>query len=135
MAREIGYGTSLQASSTAVFVSIGFVRSLTGPGASVPAVDMTAFDSTEAREFLPGVPDYGQISAQIVWDPVATTSHQSLRRWFLTRETVNWKIVHPTTTTVVTFNGFVQNLEPRYEVDDVLINDLIVKITGKANWP
>ena len=139
MAREIGLGTSLQASSTAIFTSpsggsIGRMRGLSGPTAGRNDVDITAYDST-AREFLPGIKDFGELNFELVWDPVATTGHSSVRRWYLANEIVNWKIVHPTTTSVVTFDGYVKSLGPTYPMDDALAAAVVLKVTGAVIWP
>jgi hypothetical protein len=81
MARDttfLGTGTLLKVATVLVAnrVSIG------GPTMAVPSIDKTTLDDTK-RRFRPGLPDAGELSLSVYYDPKAAT-HITLLSWWKT---------------------------------------------------
>lgn len=62
MAKSLALGTVLRVENPATvgYIAVGRLTSIGVPGPEKPEVDVTDFDST-AAEFLPGLPDYGEL--------------------------------------------------------------------------
>jgi len=66
--------------SPLTFTKINGVRTLTGPTGTKPTIDTTPIDATAATN-VAGVPDYGQVTMEIYWDP-SDAQHQALKDAF-----------------------------------------------------
>jgi hypothetical protein len=87
-------GTLLQlySDSPGTYTTIRGVSGFQGPTANKPEIEVTAIDDT-AAQYLAGIPDYGNITFEIFWDP-ANVVHQELKTDFDTVGSVSWfKIV------------------------------------------
>lgn len=146
MAKYIGYGVTLHASteavsiasaSTASYTAIGQIRSLDGPSVENSEVDATTLDSTDAyREFLLSLLDPGNVSFDVAWDSTLA-SHVVLTNGLSNRNEHNWKIelANESTANIIFFNGRVMSFSPTFPVDDLQTASVGLRLTGPVRWP
>lgn len=124
------------------YTALPQVRDITGPGISRGSTDVTTHDSPDGwREFLPGLPDGGEISFEVSWDPGTATHKQTAGTGFLgdfdsTGCTIPaWQFTLPvcTGTAIWTFDAFYTGAEGAVPVEGELIQSLTAKITGKPS--
>ncbi len=138
MAKHVGTGFTLKlstAGSTTFGVTVGQVRSISGPSRSADVIDITTFDSTNNyREKAVGFLDGGEVTIGLIYDP-GLTSHTELSNMFDGRTTASFQVVYPTTTITVEFSGPISALGQEIPLSDVITADLTVAITGKPVFP
>lgn len=131
MANYAGFGTLLKLGGT----TIAGVRDISGPGLTLETPDVTNHSSTGGwREFVGGLKDGGEVTFDIVFDPVAAT-HRNVSGGLLylltTRASGSFSMTFPdAAATVWSFTAFVTNYEPSGPVADELSASVTVKITG-----
>lgn len=129
MANYAAYGTLLKLGGT----TVAGVTNIGGPGLTLETIDVTNHSSASAwREFVGGLKDGGEISVDIVFDPVdATHRNASGGLLFLltTRASGSFSITFPQAT-VWSFTAFVTSFEPSGAVADGLTASVTLKITG-----
>ena len=128
-------GTCLGVGSTASpldYATIRGVEGFTGPTGSKPDIDVTAIDDT-ATKYVAGVPDYGNVSFDLFWDP-AETSHQELYVAFQTvGSTKYFRIVCADTgAALITFSGEVKGWEWDFSKGAAAKVKVTVKLSGTA---
>ena len=121
------------AASPSVFTKIVNVTDISESGATLDQIDVTNLDST-AKEFVPGLPDYGTVTVQINFDSDEAT-HQTLDQLAQggTSAIRDWRITEsgggsPGSRTQ--FKGFVQALQKARAVNSVVKATVTVKKTG-----
>ena len=94
MSKLIGEGTLFQIESETpgTFTTIGQRVSISGPSRSVESVDETDLDSAAVRRRPDTIPDSGEVSLEIFWDPGDAT-HTILEELMAVPENVNWRLV------------------------------------------
>jgi hypothetical protein len=154
---EIGFGTKLQFTTSSTGGTSDFrdalnVRDIAGPTAESDEVECTNFSSTNNyREFLVGMIDPGEITFNVCWEtePLSEGSagawfdtatsliwpHEQITTLFENRTNTSWRIVLPTTTKIISFNGRVRAFQPNIPVDDVITADVTVRLSGAITWP
>lgn len=121
------------------YTAIGQVKDIGGPSISRGTIDVTDHDSTSGyREFLAGLPDAGELSFAIGWDPASTVhddaagtgligdfldDHCTMTTWQLTLNTC-------ASTAIWTFAGFLTGFSPSVPVEGELTADVTVKVSG-----
>jgi hypothetical protein len=126
------------------YSKVGQLGDLSGPSISRGEVDVTDHDNAVSRggdgyrEFLGGVPDGGEITGPIHWDPNNDDTHgQTAGSGILatlTKDTlVAWKIeVNQTTGTLEwTTMGFLSGFSPEYPVEGANTGEITIKVSGK----
>lgn len=128
-----GFGTSLARGNGAepeVFAAIAGVNNLTPPGLSRETIDVTGHDSPNGyREFLGGLKDAGEFSAEINYKPSA---HDTLVDDLEDEDPRNWKIVFPDGT-VWTYPAIMTGFTSAAPHDDKLSATVTFKVTGKPD--
>src|SRR5210317_45028 len=79
MANLLSQGSGIWLSDDAspeVYTEVAQVVSLSGPDGSAAEINVTALDST-AAEFVMGLPDEGNVSVEVIYDPT-DTNHTAL---------------------------------------------------------
>lgn len=130
-----GFGTQLQRGDGAVtetFTEIANVTSISGPGMSRETIDVTAHDSPEQwMEFLGGLKDGGEVSADLNYDPGEDT-HNVLQDDFDDTAPRNYRIVFPDVDqTYWEVGAILTGLEPEAPYDDKLACSITLKVSGK----
>ena len=138
---DIGYGTILRVgatmAATTATLTIGRMRNVNPPPYSRDAVDATAMDSPgHTREFIPGLIDRGDVTAEIVWVPGDATD-DIIRELMTERETRPWEISFPQIATpapTCTFRAFLTGYEPGAENETEMTASITLKVTGVPAW-
>lgn len=116
------------------WVTVGQVKELSGfGGGEVGSRDTTTL-ANSAKTYSPTIPDNGEPSFTINYDPT-DTAHIQLHTWKNTPAAVNplWKATWAATgTKTSTFNGFVSNIDGPNAggVDDNLEMTVTIKVSG-----
>lgn len=131
MANYAAFGTLLKFGAT----TIASVMDISGPSLTLETVDVTNHSSTSAwREFVGGVKDGGEISVEIVFDPVAATHKNAsggLLYLLTTRASGSFSLTFPDAgATVWSFTAFVTAFEVGAPVADGLTASVTLKISG-----
>lgn len=109
--------------------TIGNVVSFSGPGGSASVIDITNLSST-AKEKMMGLPDEGQLTMDINYDP-DNASHILIRNARKTRTRCEFTItLTDTTNTVLTFRGYVLGFAITAGVDQVVKASITIEIDG-----
>lgn len=131
MAGIDAFGTQLlrgDGGTPEIFTAIANVTSISGPGLSRETIDVTAHDSPDGwMEFLGGLKDAGEVSADINYDP---SKHDTLVADFDDDEPRNYQLVFPDATTW-SIQAILTGFEPEAPYDDKLAASLTFKVTGK----
>lgn len=127
-----GFGTLLKHSTdgTAAYTTLAEVTEISGPTMEVGTVETTHLSST-TREFLPTIPDGGEITFDIEYDS-DDTSHQILTGLMTTPAIAYWQVVMSDGTAAnFSFAGILTGFEPGgFTVDDVVTASCSIKVTG-----
>ena len=137
----IGHGTELQrgdGGGPEVFTKIAEVLNISGPSLARDTVDVTSMDSPDQwREFIAGLKDGGEVTFDVIYDPVDATIEPSgglLSELDLASgaAATNYKLVFsdPATTTW-DFAAILTGFEPNEAVDDKVMASVTLKISGK----
>ena len=112
---------------------IANITSFSGPGGSASVIDVTNLNST-AKEKLMGLPDEGQFSIDINFDP-DDSSHQNLRGARVSRTRTEFKInftdQNPAS---ATFWGYVLGFAISGAVDQQVKAAITIEIDGPVTW-
>lgn len=129
-------GTTLAYSIDAgvTWVAIGQVLSISGAGGGEVGKRDTTNLASAAKTYAPTIPDNGEPSFEINWDPT-DTAHVQLMTWKDTPAAVNpqWKVTFATTGTHTSvFAGFVSNFDGPNAggVDDNLTATVTITVSG-----
>jgi hypothetical protein len=130
MAYVIGKGTLLKVDISSTLTTIPQVVSVTPPSLEMGNVETTHLTST-ARENKATIPDPGEVSFSLEWDP-ANTVHQQLWTYFQAGTTVNWTItMSDAGNCVIDFDGHIQNFGvDELSVDSVAVIPVTIKLSG-----
>lgn len=111
------------------YAAIGNITGFSGPGGSAAIIDTTNLDSV-AKEKIMGLPDEGQFTINVNYDP-DNTSHIALRNARRARTLVAFKItLTDTTATNLTFSGYVTGFAIKGQVNEKVTADLTIEIDG-----
>ena len=116
-------------SPTGTLATIANVTGFSGPGGSASVIDITNLSST-AKEKLMGLPDEGQLTIDINYDP-DNASHIALRNARKSRTRTEFTItLTDSTNTVLTFWGYVLGFALTGAVDQQVKASITVEIDG-----
>ena len=132
MATVLAQGCTLKVgdgASPEVFNAIGQVTAINGPSGAAPIIDVSNLSSTY-REKRTGLPDNGDVTATVQYDPADTgqTRVETLRAGSLSG---NFQIVlsnSPATTW--SFAGYVSEFSKTIGIDEVVEASITVNIDG-----
>lgn len=112
-----------------VFALVGQVTSFDGPSGSAAVIPVTTLDSTAIEKRM-GLPDEGQISLEIIYDP-AGVEQEGLRADRATRTLRNFELVlTDVAATTFSFAAFVLEFSIAGAVDAVVTGSITLEITG-----
>jgi len=113
------------------YIQIGQVVSISGPSGSTGEIDVTNLSST-AKEFVASLPDWGDVSLSVVWDPATTSNrHDALWTDFSAQTTGTYQIrLTDSPQTTLTFSAFPNSYPVSIAVDDKVGADIGLRITG-----
>jgi len=134
----VSNGTLLQYgayASTTTFTTVPEVTKLSGPTIKFDLLDATSHDSTGYfREWVPGLADGDNISADMHWKP-SNTVHKELRTDSYARNLGAFQVVFPDTTdNTVTGGTYVASIAPKADIGTLLEASLTLKTTGQPTW-
>ena len=132
MGKYAAYGTTLARGATTIVA----VTSISGPGLSLDTEDVTSHDSTGAwEEVVATILRSGEISLDIVYDPVAATHSATaggLIADMVARTAQTYTLTFSDTgTTSWSFSAFVTGFEPDMPHDGALTASVTMKISGQ----
>ena len=138
MAGVDAFGTSLARDNGSTFDAIASITSVSGPGISRDTVDVTAHDSADRyREFIGGLVDGGEVSADINWDPKGVLGAGNATTILMgdleDPNPVSYEIAFPDGSkfaAALLITGF----EPDAPHDDKLTASLSFKVSGKPTF-
>ncbi len=136
----LGSGATLAAGDTgsaANFVAISEIRTLSGPSADNPTVEVTHLGSSSA-EFVSGLASQGAINCTANFDP-SSGSHFTAAKGILgefTNKTVRyWRITwNDTGSTTATFQAFVSSRSIETPPNGAVELSFDLTITGPVTW-
>lgn len=133
MAGRDGFGVKLDREATPGmedFEPVGSMTNLSGPGTSREEIDVTTHDSPDGwREFIFGLKDGGEVSADINYDPVM---HDPLQEDYEYSDPRRYRVTFPDpAATTWTFQAGLTGFEPEAPHDDKLAASLTWKVSGK----
>lgn len=131
-----GSGVLLAVDNLGTYVNIAQVQDLQPPGISVDEIEVTTRDSTGLwREFIPGLKDGGEVKFTLMFDPDLTThlsSGYGMVALAVSPVVKNFRITFndgaPAQTWI--FAAFVTSFEPDASLEDALMADVTLKVTG-----
>ena len=128
-----GVKLAVSSGSPTTFANIGNITDFSGPGGQAAIIDTSNLDST-FREKMMGLPDEGQVTFNVNWDPDNTT-HTTLRSARAARTRAEFRItLTDATPTVGTFFGYVVGLTLSGAVDAVVKAALTIEVDGPIAW-
>jgi hypothetical protein len=143
---KIGYGSVLEIfdvdSSPPAWARIAEVTSITPPGLSADAQEATHTESTGGfREFIPGLLDGGECSAEMNFIPGGPGAALIIAR-MKAREVVQARVIFndgdhdasPIGATVWSFNAVVTGFEPEAPVEETMTASVTFKVTGEPTF-
>lgn len=141
MAKQFGKGVELQignstdGASTTYTAVAHVLDTLSGPDYSVDEKEDTDHqNSTNFKQFVPGLVDGGQISCKIGWDP-AETIHQTLISLATNRQTRDWRVVSPAPSgAYFQFTGFPSEVGHEFPYADFMAANLTIKVSSSITF-
>jgi len=140
MAKHAGGDVTLQVdidgSGAGSAISVGQIVDISGPGLSRDTIETTSRDSTnDWREYIKGLKDAGEISFDIVFDPVLASHAKStglLQDLWDDSTIASWIVTFPDPTpTTWTMDGILTKFEVKAPLDDKLSADVTIKVSGE----
>lgn len=132
MAQQAAYGTALKVFdiyTALAYVTVAYVRDISGPNLSLDALEDTAHDTSgAARGFLGGLLDAGEVTLDLAWD-AANSSHDVLLNLLINRQGSIFQLVWPDTSQD-NFRAFVTAFEPSAPVDNLLTANVTLRLNS-----
>lgn len=130
---KIGHGVLFKignGASPEVFTTVAEATSITPPGPSRDAIDVTHMESAEKwREFIAGLKDGGEVEIEMNFVPGSASTDLILAQF--DTDTVGNKQVVFTTGEVWSFAALCTDFAPEAPVDDKMSATATFKISGK----
>ena len=133
----IGYGSDLQTDLSGSMISAGSVVEFTPPPLKVKDVDVSYTQMAQAwRQFQAGLVDGGELKFTLVYAFVATGGTTNYTMLLAkVRTTGNWNCVFNdkganVNNSVLAFSGYVNAMPWKYPLDDMIVIDVQVKVSG-----
>jgi predicted secreted protein len=117
------------AASPEVFTAVASVTDFSGPSGQRQVIDITRLAST-GKEKNVGLPDYGQITFNLIWDS-DNTYDVSVWDKFVAGTQHNWQVVFDNSPQdVISFAGYVLAFNFTSNLDDVVRASCTIEIDG-----
>lgn len=124
-----GVGSKFRRWSGTAWVSIAEIKTISGPTMTREMIDVTSLDSTGGyREFIPSFRDGGTITLSMNF---TFAGYVLLKRDFQsdTAIPINYEILLSDGSSIE-FSGYVQDLPISVKFDDVVTNEVTIKVSG-----
>lgn len=145
MPEYAGYRTELQVELGVTWTTVAQIRDLDGPALESDQIEVShrgddsGFD--RYRRYVAGLADGGEVNFEIVFDPDHEshdpTLSDSMYAYADSGEVANFRLNFPGVASAVTraaFAAFVSSFEVKSPLEDGLMADLTLKITGRITW-
>ena len=136
MANLESQGTVLKVGNDAspeVFTAIGEIKEIGGPSGSAPVIDVSNLSSTK-REKIMGLPDEGQVSMSLNYDP-DDVQQTALRTARTNRTAKNFKIeTSDSPVDTISFVAYVLEFSLGFAVDEVVSLAITLEITNEVTF-
>lgn len=133
------YGTLLQrgdGGGPETFTTVPEVRSISGPSLETDEAEVTTHSSAAAgafREYILTLIDAGTIEFEINYVP-SDPVHIGIRTDFLNRTKRNWKLILPGSIQTISFTGYVKTMPLNFPVDDAIMANVTIRLTGAPTF-
>jgi hypothetical protein len=125
-------GTKLQIKVGSVFTDIPGVEGLSGPTGTKQQIDVTAINDTAAK-FVAGLPDYGEVTFRLFWDPSDTTHQELLTAYNTANSSSEFQIVcSDAGAAVIAFAGQVTGWQWSFEKGQAATAEVTIKVSGNV---
>ena len=104
---------------------LGEVTSMSGPSASVTDIDITNMAST-FKEFTAGLPDWGEVTIGLLYETVGAKNLDGR----VGQPAEEWEVVLGGTAEKATFSGYIKGLGLEVPLDDVITQEITIKVTS-----
>lgn len=119
--------------SPSSFTTIPNVVDFSGPGGQASVIDATNLLSA-MKEKMMGLPDAGQFTFNINFDP-DNAVHQQIRQAWASRQLCQFRITFTDSTPATcVFDGYVLGFQVSGGVDNIIKAAVTVEITGALSW-
>lgn len=128
-------GMRLQINVSGTFTNIPKAESWNLATAGKPEIDTTGLEDT-AKDFVDGIPDNGQCTGSIMFDP-GDAAHMKLWTSSATANAAeNFKLIFPFagTNNTISFNGRVMNMGIDAAKDSAIKAPVTIKVTSAFAW-
>lgn len=130
----LGRGTKLYVKnpSGGAYVEILQARSVEPPGGESEEIEITNL-SSDGKEFLSDLPDFGEFSFEQIWDPAKADS-ALIRDLAASKELTDWRIIFPDAgSTQFDFSGTVRTRRPlTIAQNEPLVMSVVVRVSGEV---
>lgn len=144
MTEYAGYKAIIEVQLASVWTTIAQVRDISGPGLASEQIEVSHRQS-RYRRYVAGMLDGGEVTFQIVFDPDHAshdpTLTNSMFAYAVSGDTAPFRITFPGAVgvvedgnTIASFAAFVANFEISSPLEDGLLADLTLKISGDITW-
>lgn len=139
MAKYTAYESVLRVNTgSTTFVDVGQVRDISGPSMTQDAVEVTARDTNKWRAFTPGLRDGGEVTFDLIYDPIlsshsATDTTTGLVYFLLNGSTKTFRLVM-SDTNYFSFSGIVTAFTPESPLEDAMTASCTIKVTGAVSY-
>jgi hypothetical protein len=125
-------GTQLAVKIASTFTPIPGVEGLSGPTGTKQQIEVTALNDTAAK-FVAGLPDYGEVTFTLYWDPSDTTQQKLLTSYQTANSTDDFKITCSDAGAAdVAFSGQVTGWKWNLNKGAAASVDVTVKVSGNV---
>lgn len=133
MAGKVAQGTILSRETSlgsGSFTAIANCVSWDGPSSEISEIDLTALTSV-AKEFAGGLPDFGELSLELNFDPNNATHQQCFADQEAIPPTITgWRITFINPTINFTWSAFVKSFSIGGAVDGKISGSLTLRLSG-----
>jgi len=134
---RIGHGSKIERSSdgtsSGTFSEVGTIRDFTPPSVSRDSVETTHMGSPDRwRTFMGGLKDAAELQFEITFDP-SSSEIDALYTDLNTDTEGYYKVTFPDDDEFG-FAGLVTEISPSSPVDDKMVADVTIKLSGKPGW-
>jgi hypothetical protein len=146
MAKHPSFGSKIMVdiAGGSDYASVGQVLDIAGPNISRSEIDTTDHDNAEAnggdgyREFLGGIPDGGDITFPVHFDPINLDTHgqtagSGILSTFTKQDLVSWKISLNVLNGTLNWecDGFLNSWSPESPLEGKHTGEVSIKVSGK----
>lgn len=140
MAKYTGFAATFKTEISAVYTTVAQVRDISGPSMQRDTVEVTNRDSSgQAKEYLAGLLDNGEVTFDLVYDPDQTTHSASASGGLITLLAAgtlnNFRVTFADSTpATATFAGLVTQFQPTLPLNGAQTASVTIKISSTITW-